>query len=179
MSILRTSTILPLNDISVGIGAASNEVCAILNVQSNNQGVLLPRLTTSQRNAIAPTTDGLIIYNTDSHALEHYNSLTTSWESSDGVQSLNGLTSKLQFLTNGSAGTTPNWTQSGGSTNQLNIPMASSSGVSAGLLSKNDYDFFNNRVLDAKNIVYVVSNPIALPPNHFNSAIVTPVPPSP
>jgi hypothetical protein len=47
---------------------------AALDVVSNNTGVLLPRLTTVQRNAIASTDlqNGLLLYNTDSSLFQYY-----------------------------------------------------------------------------------------------------------
>jgi len=48
---------------------------AALEVVSTNTGVLLPKLTTTQRNAIASTDlqNGLLLYNTDSNAFQFYN----------------------------------------------------------------------------------------------------------
>jgi hypothetical protein len=48
---------------------------AALDVVSTNTGVLLPRLTTAQRNAIlsADLHSGLLLYNTDSSAFQYYN----------------------------------------------------------------------------------------------------------
>jgi hypothetical protein len=54
---------------------------------------------------------------------------------------LNGLTSPTQSLSIAYTGTVPTWNSSG-STHTLNLPMASDSGVEAGLLSKTDYDIF-------------------------------------
>lgn len=39
---------------------------AVLEVESTSKGVLLPRLTTVQQNAMSAPTDGMLIYNTDS-----------------------------------------------------------------------------------------------------------------
>lgn len=63
--------------------------------------------------------------------------------SGGGITSLNGLTGASQtFATPGTTGTAPNWVSSG-STHTLHIPMASASSVTAGLLSKTDYDIFS------------------------------------
>ena len=56
------------------------------------------------------------------------------------ITSLNGLTASSQtFATPGTSGTTPNWVSSG-STHTLNIPLASAASVTAGLISKAQYD---------------------------------------
>jgi len=54
---------------------------AALDVVSTNTGVLLPRLTTTQRNAIvsADLQNGLLLYNTDSSVFQYYNG--TAWNS--------------------------------------------------------------------------------------------------
>jgi hypothetical protein len=59
------------------------------------------------------------------------------------LYSLNGLTAQVQsFATPGSVGLAPNWS-SIGTAHTLNIPMANASSVTAGLLSKTEYDKFN------------------------------------
>ena len=59
-----------------------------------------------------------------------------------GITSINGITSGTQTLTVGTTGTAPAFS-SASSTHTLNIPMASATSVTAGLLSKSDYDVFN------------------------------------
>ena len=72
------------------------------------------------------------------------------------LYNLNGLTSQVQnFTTPGTMGLNPGWVSTG--TNHiLNIPLASASSVTAGLISKIDYDQFtiayNNRVNSITNV---------------------------
>jgi hypothetical protein len=62
-----------------------------------------------------------------------------------GITSLNTLTASSQmFATPGTSGTAPNWS-SVTDTHTLNIPMAATSGVTAGLISKTQYDTFNGK----------------------------------
>ena len=67
----------------VGIGTTTPDPSSALDVTSinNNTGVLLPRLTTSERNAIVNPAQGLIIYNTDLNTLEYNSgtSIAASW----------------------------------------------------------------------------------------------------
>ncbi|MFN9112182.1 MAG: beta strand repeat-containing protein [Bacteroidota bacterium] len=55
---------------SVGIGTSAPNASAALDVTSTTQGVLFPRMTTTQRNAIATPADGLVIYNTTDNKLQ-------------------------------------------------------------------------------------------------------------
>jgi hypothetical protein len=61
---------------SVGIGTATPNGSAILDVSSNNKGLLAPRMTTAQRNAIASPAKGLLVYDTDLNGLFHFNGST-------------------------------------------------------------------------------------------------------
>ncbi len=58
---------------SVGIGTAGPAVSAALDVASTSKGLLPPRLTSAQRDAIPSPAAGLVIYNTDNAAIELYN----------------------------------------------------------------------------------------------------------
>ena len=59
-----------------------------------------------------------------------------------GITTINGISSSAQTLTIGTAGTAPAFS-SASSTHTLNLPMASVTSVTAGLLSKADYDLFS------------------------------------
>jgi len=52
------------------IGGSTPDPSAMLDVQSNSKGVLFPRITTTQRNAISSPATGLIIMNTTNNCLE-------------------------------------------------------------------------------------------------------------
>ncbi len=55
---------------SVGIGTTTPNASAQLDVSSTTQGVLAPRMTTAQRDAIENPADGLTIFNTTTQAEE-------------------------------------------------------------------------------------------------------------
>jgi hypothetical protein len=63
---------------NVGIGTTAPAASAILDITSTTQGVLFPRLTTDQINAIASPANGLTVYNTDLSTLCFYHS--GAWE---------------------------------------------------------------------------------------------------
>ena len=58
----------------VGLGTITPHSSAMLELKSDNKGMLLPRMSLAQRNAIAaPVATGLIIYNTTTNNLNYYN----------------------------------------------------------------------------------------------------------
>ncbi len=56
----------------IGGTAGPGDASAVLELQSANQGLLLPRLTTTQRNAISTPATGLTIYNTTDNCIQVY-----------------------------------------------------------------------------------------------------------
>ena len=54
---------------SIGVGNPNPDSSAILDISSITKGVLLTRLTTAQRNLIQGPATGLLVYDTDKHAL--------------------------------------------------------------------------------------------------------------
>ena len=63
-SLLLASTAFGQNK-NVGINTNTPDPSAVLHLESNDQGLLVPRLTTLERDAIAAPATGLIIYNID------------------------------------------------------------------------------------------------------------------
>ncbi len=69
------------NGAGVGIGTnGAPNPSAKLEIASTNQGLLLPRMTTTQRNGIANPAHSLTIFNTTSNCFEAYNSGLSQWE---------------------------------------------------------------------------------------------------
>ncbi len=85
-TILRWTAILttclltvPLLAQSVGIGTTTPDPTARLDIYDSIRGLLIPRLTTQQRNAIQNPAHTLMIFNIDSFCLEVYDTLTQQW----------------------------------------------------------------------------------------------------
>ena len=80
-----------------------------------------------------------------------WNNATKAWDyftagvAGAGIGTFNTLSANVQTLATGTGGTAPNW-NSATSTHTLNIPMASTASVTAGLISKTDYDNFSTKV---------------------------------
>lgn len=68
----------------VGIGTASPDAKAALDINSTTQGILVPRMTTTQRNAISAPTNGLLIYNLSTNQFNYFDG--TVWQSAVGNQ---------------------------------------------------------------------------------------------
>lgn len=79
----------------VGIGTINPHTTAALDIASNYKGLLIPRLTTTERNLITAPATGLIIYNSTKNCIEFFNG--TTW----GFPVANELVKKenLQNLT--------------------------------------------------------------------------------
>jgi hypothetical protein len=65
---------------SVGIGVTNPDPSSILDITSTNKGLLIPRISTVQRNTIGSPANGLQVYNTDTNKVNTYNNLTAQWE---------------------------------------------------------------------------------------------------
>lgn len=76
---------------SVGIGTVTPDASAKLEIKSTAKGLLIPRMTQTQRNAIASPANGLLIYQTDHYpGIYSYNG--TNWGSASyWKQSSSGL----------------------------------------------------------------------------------------
>lgn len=66
-------------DTSLRVGGAQFESSAILELNSSNKGVVIPRLTTAQRDAISTKIESMLIYNSDNSQFEVYDGIS-AWE---------------------------------------------------------------------------------------------------
>lgn len=90
------------NTASVGINTASTpDPSAILEIFSNTGGILIPRMTTVQRMAIANPANALLVFDTDAKTIFFYDSSTASWQYlSSGVASYWELNGDKLYNTN-------------------------------------------------------------------------------
>ena len=82
----------------VTIGTVSTDTTALLEVNANNKGLLIPRLTNAQMIAIVNPGNGLLVYNTDSAAFAYRTA--TAWVFLKG-----NATASNDWSTKGNAGT--------------------------------------------------------------------------
>ncbi|RRO20326.1 hypothetical protein [Flavobacteriaceae bacterium 14752] len=65
----------------VGIGTIAPNASSVLDVESTTGGILLPRMTTVERNAIDNPANGLTVFDTDTQNYYFYDATLTEWES--------------------------------------------------------------------------------------------------
>jgi hypothetical protein len=87
--------------VAINTDGSTADASAILDLKSTNQGVLVPRLTQSQRTMISAPATGLMVYQIDATAgFYFYNG--TAWTSMNGTAGTNG-TNGQGLLTGGTA----------------------------------------------------------------------------
>lgn len=87
---------------SVGIGTNAPNASAQLDVVSTNKGMLVPRMTTAQRTAIAAPASGLLVYDTDVSGFMYYNSSVWAQLSTTGSSSNQWTTTGTDISNNNS-----------------------------------------------------------------------------
>ena len=76
--ILCSSTSLAQNN-NIGIGTFTPDASAMLEILSNDKGLLVPRMTATERMAIPTPANALLVYDTDSTCFFYYKLPTTEW----------------------------------------------------------------------------------------------------
>ncbi|WP_350105543.1 tail fiber domain-containing protein [Fulvivirga sp.] len=112
------------------INGDNPDASAVLDINSTTKGILIPRLTTVERDAIGSPATGLMVYNTTTNGFNYYNG--GSWSSLSGGSSLwTDASPDIYFSTgNVGIGTTPS------ATSRLNVLASQSSGT-AGTFTNN------------------------------------------
>jgi hypothetical protein len=84
---------------SMGISSTSitPDASSILELRTTSKGLLIPRMTTTQRDAIGSPATGLVIYNTSTNQVNFYNGVvwTAVASGSTGVSSVTGTTNRI------------------------------------------------------------------------------------
>ncbi|MDG0815952.1 tail fiber domain-containing protein [Bdellovibrio svalbardensis] len=139
--------------VTVGANIASGDVTTALGYTPlNKAGDVMTGLL--GLNGVAADPGGLVAgdkgkmwYRTDTNQVKYWDGAAaqTLGVAGSGLTSLNGLSGSTQTFAIGTAGTAPAFS-SATTTHTLNIPMASTASVTAGLISKTDYDAFNTKL---------------------------------
>lgn len=123
---------------NIGVGTSNPDNSAILDVSSTSKGVLYPRLTTSQRDAITSPAIGLVIFNKDCENLNIYTSIGWKPISTAGVPTALAATS----LT--STSFVANWNAAPGNVQSYSIDVATN-------------NTFSNLVVNNQNVGNVLT----------------------
>ena len=80
MLFAATTTLVQAQNNNVGVGTTTPDPTAILDVESNDKGMLVPRLNTLQRTGIVNPAEGLLVYDTDVDCFFYFSAASSSWE---------------------------------------------------------------------------------------------------
>lgn len=125
VSLLLASTSLA----QVSIGTPTPDQSAILDLSSTSQGLLLPRMTTAQRDAISTPAVGLLIYNTTNNGLELYHGSVAEINCLSGNSFFSGTVGSMYGMmssgwSNDYRGMAQSFTSSGGLVHSISIDVA-------------------------------------------------------
>ncbi len=65
----------------VGIGNNNPDSSSILDIKSSNKGILIPRMTSTERKNITSPANGLLVYDTDNECIFSYSTSNVAWKS--------------------------------------------------------------------------------------------------
>lgn len=85
------------NAASVGVGTITPSASSVLDLTSTTKGILIPRMTTTQRDAIVSPANGLQVYNTTTNKVNYYNGTAWSEIGAGGGGTPGGSTTQVQF----------------------------------------------------------------------------------
>jgi trimeric autotransporter adhesin len=88
-------------NVAINTDGSTANASSMLDVKSSTKGILIPRLTSTQRLAIATPANGLMVYDTDSLSFSYYDS--SSWQFLKGINN-----NANNWNTAGNGGTTTN-----------------------------------------------------------------------
>lgn len=94
------------NNGNVGIGTATPDASALLDVSSTSKGVLIPRMSNTNMNAIGSPATGLLVWNTTDSSLYGYRGTTGGWQT--GARYYNPANKSFISYASGSGGSDAN-----------------------------------------------------------------------
>lgn len=111
MTVLLILTKLTAQSVSINNDGSTPHPSAILDVQSNAKGMLIPRMTSAERNAIAAPAEGLLVFDNETTSFWFYKAAgwtelvtgggaTTNFWNTDGTHIFNNNTGNVGIGTN-------------------------------------------------------------------------------
>ena len=130
------------------LSLGSSDLIRAGNIQMAESKTLALSGNTADPTGLVGGDKGKTWFNTTSNQIKYWDGTTTQTLGAVGtsLNSLNGETGSTQtFAAPGTSGTAPAWV-SAANAHTLNIPLASTASVTAGLISYSDYTTFNGKV---------------------------------
>jgi hypothetical protein len=149
-------------NMAINTDGSTPDASAMVDIGSTTKGFLLPRMTTTQQNAIPSPATGLLIFNTTDNGFKVNTGTPAApvWTpllfSGNAITSVNGLTGTTQTFTTGTSGSDFGISSSG-SAHTFNIP--TSSATNRGALSAADWSIFNGKQTALGFTPYNATNP--------------------
>lgn len=136
--------LLNVNAQNVGIGTATPNSTARLDVVDTERGVLVPRLTQAQRDAISSPAQSLLIFNLTSNCYEWWDNYSSSWiqMSCGGCVSAPSAPTANAATSITATSFTANWSASGGAT-YYRLDVATDMGFTSMVTGYNDLNVGN------------------------------------
>ena len=82
--LLAVLTSVTFSQVAINETGADPDPSAILDLSSSDKGFLVPRVSTTERNAIATTQSGLLVYDIDTESFWYYNNMLANWVEMSG-----------------------------------------------------------------------------------------------
>jgi len=79
LAILLLIPVLNYAQVAINTDGSAPDASAILDVQSTTQGMLVPRMTASERDGILSPVNGLLVYVTDDNQFYYYDASNSEW----------------------------------------------------------------------------------------------------
>ena len=170
---------------SVGIGTESINPNAQLDIFSTTKGVLLPRMSTDQRNSIpVENADGMLIFNISTHCFNYYDGAVGEWLSLCGETNGPAIFSFTDYVGGSSAALQAGTALTNSNTYTINVTVSEPGTYKIVLITGNGYSFSksgifyeagtNQVVLEGQGTpVIATSGAGDLPTAYFNGQQVT------
>ena len=81
ISILGLNNIFAQQNVGISETPIIPDVTSILEIYSTSKGILIPRLTSIQRNSIVSPANGLLVFDTEEDCFMFYSSFSSAWQS--------------------------------------------------------------------------------------------------
>lgn len=133
----------------VGIGTDDPDFSAMLDIQSSNSGLLIPRMNSTDREAIVNPANGLLVFDTDESSF-WYSDLGT-WQPIYQDELPSGGIFNQKLTTDGSGNYY--WSTDGDDnpTNEIELPLGGSNGQILSTNGSGTFSWVNDNVIDADN----------------------------